>query len=458
MSAPAVIPRHRVSEAPVARMRVALDRREEAHMRQRIDGRGTMALVVMGLVLLGSAATATAATLNVANSGVDGPGCGTVASPCRTIGFALDGAVAGDVILVGPGRYGDVDADGIILGSAEEKPLEVDKPVVIRSTHGAGMTVFDAGDFVASTTGVRILVSNVTLGGARQGFTVTRASGPAIVVDSSTSGVRVEDCVAMGNGGGFVIEGASQVIVGNVSTGNQGLGFFGSLTGSELRANLASNNGDSGFSLHGAGLLIQDNVARTHQAASPAEPKGFLVTADGSVVQGNLAVDNRIAGFVFGAEGSPPPSSITVRNNVAMGNGTGIATRNGTHELTGNVAVSNLFQGFVLFGEGHRLVRNSAIGNGDTGFHVFAPDVTVINGNIFGNGIASTSTPANCGLVAVGVPVVATRNFWGAATGPGPDPADAVCVSGAGVVTTAPVATVPATISATAGRNPTDPQ
>ena len=54
--------------------------------------------------------------------------------------------------------------------------------------------------------------------------------------------------------------------------------------------------------------------------------------------------------------------------------------------------------------------------------------------NIWGNSYNMT----NCGLFNnSGSTVGARNNFWGAATGPGPDPADLVCNSGAGSFTDA---------------------
>ena len=49
---------------------------------------------------------------------------------------------------------------------------------------------------------------------------------------------------------------------------------------------------------------------------------------------------------------------------------------------------------------------------------------TVNDNNIFANGV----TTGNCGVHNnSGATIDATNNFWGAATGPGPDPADQVC-------------------------------
>src|SRR6516162_9238145 len=63
-------------------------------------------------VVLSLAPLAHGATLYVANNGLDGPSCGTKASPCRSITQGIANAAAGDTIIVGPGLYGDLNDDG----------------------------------------------------------------------------------------------------------------------------------------------------------------------------------------------------------------------------------------------------------------------------------------------------------------------------------------------------------
>lgn len=88
--------------------------------------------------------------------------------------------------------------------------------------------------------------------------------------------------------------------------------------------------------------------------------------------------------------------------------------------LTGNVASANGSEGFFLNGNDLVLTGNAALGN-VTGIYTFS-SATITQNNLYGN------DATNCGLVNdSGGPLDATNNFWGAATGPGPDPADDVC-------------------------------
>jgi hypothetical protein len=104
------------------------------------------ALAAVGL--LAAAGTAGAGTLFVAASGTDGGACGAKTSPCRSISQAITNALAGDSIQVGPGFYGDLNNDGTLGGTGEERGgcsgtcmIEVSKAVRIYSSDGAGATV-----------------------------------------------------------------------------------------------------------------------------------------------------------------------------------------------------------------------------------------------------------------------------------------------------------------------------
>ena len=88
------------------------------------------------------------------------------------------------------------------------------------------------------------------------------------------------------------------------------------------------------------------------------------------------------------------------------------------------------------------IVKGNAVLSNGTG--ILAPvNSTIQDNNIFGNG---------CGLdVAGAYPtptlVIATNNYWGAATGPGPAPANGVCGAEANVAVVTPFAAQPFTVT-----------
>jgi hypothetical protein len=78
---------------------------------------------IFPLVLLLASAPAGAGnpgTVYVASNGLDGPACGTAAEPCRSINRGLAAAADGNTVLVGPGFYGDLGADGMFTEPGDE--------------------------------------------------------------------------------------------------------------------------------------------------------------------------------------------------------------------------------------------------------------------------------------------------------------------------------------------------
>jgi hypothetical protein len=117
----------------------------------------------------------------------------------------------------------------------------------------------------------------------------------------------------------------------------------------------------------------------------------------------------------------------------------GIVIGGTTHTVTQNVSTRNGMHGFEIGlspSAGHPLAtfsKNSAVANRHVGIHVVAqsamgPPVVLAKNNLYGNDEAQN----NCGLFVDNadtghmLKVTATGNFWGASTGPGTNPADAV--------------------------------
>lgn len=314
----------------------------------------------------------------VTNNGVDAIGCGTQASPCRSIAAAVASAGAGDAIHVGPGRYGDLDEDGFLTGFGEERgtcgaAICVDKTVSIVSREGAARTVIDVTNVITPRDGLAISADDVIFGRANRGFTVRGA--PNVGVQVSGSRVWIIDNVVTGAGTGIALQSgfpgpftADCHLIGNQAIDNL-LGFFVAGERQQLQFNLAHSNSEKGFSLHGRGQRLYDNQS--------------------------------------------------------IGNGVGVGISGG----------SDL-----------RIVRSAFIGNRQSGLSVVdqATGFVVEQSNFFGNGTRfdSVNTTRNVGLFSQDSRVLATKNFWGAATGPGPDPADRVI----GDVKFVPFATKPFTM------------
>lgn len=410
--------------------------------------------VVIGVV----ATQAGAATLHVANHGADGPGCGSKQTPCRTISRAVANAGEGDKIVVRPGRYGDVDGNGVATGPGEEDGVLVDKRVTIVSRDGAAATVIDGGGAVSNC--VSIIAGGAVLGAPTRGFTVSRCGNDGVYISSGADGVRVAGIRASRCGTGFSFGGNGHVLTRNLATRSteSGFSFAGddhvlddnvarqsgvsgfSSGGSRLTltGNSAVANGDAGFSLGGSGHALVSNRASGNgssgfslglddsrleeNVALENDDAGFSLSVDGVVLRANVARLNGDVGFSIGGD------DLALAGNLASANGgSGFVFGAAASTLTGNVAVGNGDDGFSVSGAGNELAGNVAAGNALAGVRVLAP-APVTGGSLYGNGPSE-----NCGLRnQSGAAIDASGNFWGAPGGPGPDPADLACDVGAG--------------------------
>lgn len=344
-----------------------------------------IALLVLS-AMVGVGVVTEAKTLFVANNGVDNPSCGDKKTPCRSISQAIANASAKDKIIVGPGRYGDLDGDKEFDGPAEEKAevdkgcfcmIKIDKQISIESQSGAEATVLDAGR--ASVAVVRITASGVIFGQKRKGFTLSRGDY-GLDISVGIRGVKV---------------------LGNVASANLGSGFASNGSRHVFSDNLASNNG-GGFVSHSSGMVLTNNIARTNV------DDGFYIDGGEYVIISNVAIDNGGDGFdVVGGE-------IVFKNNIASANGN---------------------TGFFLTGSGIMLTNNVAVANRYFGIEAYGGRMTINKSNIYGNNNQSWLGYTNCGLVNWRGVMKVENNFWGAATGPGADPADEICNAGAASTT-----------------------
>ncbi len=351
--------------------------------------RNALAMAAGLVVIAALGSPVEAATIFVANNGVDPPGCvplscvvapcrcGTKTAPCRSITCGIITAAPGDTVVVGPGKYGDLDGDGFPGDSTgEEAPefsspgcdclLALNKAVSLQSSNGAAETVIDA-THVGSNRNVVIVADGASFGAPGKGFLVTQSGGDGkggMVIDANDVAVRGNQLVpvlptSVGRGIETADSPASVVI-----EGNQVVGWA-------------------------AGI---------------------------AVAGGNKTVRNNVVMMNFGGIFASPGSIVT--GNVTIGNTLGIALPNGPGTVMANAAIGNDI-GIGNHGVGPPGGGTSFIG-------------TVEKNDVFGNG---------CGTLNDGLmPLVADKNYWGAATGPGANPADDACNTSNGTTATTPFA------------------
>lgn len=407
-------------------------------MRHPIPPRSARALVPAGVLVVLSLMLAPSvyAAVIVANDGVDGPTCGTKKAPCRSIGRAIANAGVGDKIIVGPGHYGDLDGDGTLGEPGEEKAngscaaapvvnvVCVDKPLTIVSRDGAASTVIEAR-LAPQDSAVVLNAPGAVLGAPKKGFTIIGGEAlgvrsPLLVLASSatTVGNRLT-----GRFGGVSVSGS-----GHVFRANQMRGILLSVSGSghQIVGNEIADSSGSGISLFRCrGCRVASNFI------TGAASDGIQIADDdpsapgpGNVVEGNVASAGLEDGFgSFRLSAAAAPTNFLFR---------------------GNVASRNAGAGFQIDGTAITLTGNAALGNGVAGIQIDPMSASpVLAGNdVIGNG---GSNGTLCGVSNLSpLQVAATQSYWGAATGPGPRPADDACSGlGAGVIVTEPFATKP---------------
>jgi hypothetical protein len=388
-------------------------------------------LPAFALAALGAASHAAAQqTVWVQNNGVDGAVCGTQARPCRSISRALAAAQPGATILVGPGRYGDINRNGLFdqgdegptaqpVGDVRWSVLRLTKSVRLSSTHGAEVTTIDIGPDVSPTgaprprRAVTIHSNDVFFGTAGHGFRVTGGmeleDGGVWVRDGAdnvrVSGNIVEGVRSDGNytGSGVrVAGGSSQILI----TDNQ---VLYSIFGVSVELTVPENN-----SLTDGPVSVLRNTLRYNYVGAGLVGKGITFSA-------NIADGNRQDGIIGsdedqsdgGAPDDPSRPRIAIRDNW----------------ITSNAQLG------LWLGPSGPIVRNAILGNIGGGLGTYGALERIELNNIYGNGEipGGPTDQTNCGVfVSLFGSAVATNNYWGASTGPGPNPADDSGVAGAG--------------------------
>jgi hypothetical protein len=202
---------------------------------------------------------------------------------------------------------------------------------------------------------------------------------------------------------------------------------------------------------------------------------GIAIDAKNVKVRGNQVIGEDIVGEggvgIVAVESNPGPMLIE-GNQVAVWSETGILAR-GVGKTVSKNQVSLVNVGIDLFGpstatgnvvtesfvgiqatEGANVIGNALLGNSDEGIGVNGSAGTITRNNIMGNGgstgFLGSGQGNNCGLsnVSTDHAIAAPNNYWGAPSGPGPDPADQACNTPGNTTTTDPVAAKPFKVKA----------
>lgn len=277
-------------------------------------------------------------------------------------------------------------------------------------------------------------------------------------VDSATCGPQAAPCRSIGQA------------ITNSSAGDTvvvGPGVYGDLTDN---GDFLTPGEEPGGPACGRGVICIDKpliIESSHGAPATLykDGGGVQVLADGVVFGGagkGFTLAGRSGNNIYVAPGT---TGSTVRGNV-LSRQSAIYLAGTGHVVDGNAAFSDSDGGCCLVnvqGSGHSVTSNVILAQG-SGIEVAGTDIVIQGNSIFGNivgifvsdatnvringnnivanGQNSSDFVVNCGIYNTsGMTIDATNNFWGAASGPGPDPADEVCDAPSSTTTVSPFAT-----------------
>lgn len=287
--------------------------------------RRAAACLVLGLL---AGAPAAAAKLEVSNRGVDGPSCGTKASPCRSLSAAIANAAPGDTLLVGPGRYGDLDGDGTLGEAGEETGgpacdclVYVAKRLTILSRAGAAATLVDGSELPLGWIAVWLAEPGSVFGRRNRGFTITLADQAEAGVHAPASGVTIAGNWLFGGGAGIYVQGDDARVEDDRLVASEILVQDGARALVQRSSSLHSGTG-----IYTSGV---ENVLDRVVVAGNAD--GVLLTGADSAVRRSLAAGNDDRGITV-----YEPTDVVERCSL-FGNGIGGLYVQGTSAIaTGN--------------------------------------------------------------------------------------------------------------------------
>lgn len=198
---------------------------------------------------------------------------------------------------------------------------------------------------------------------------------------------------------------------------------------------VAIEAGGAVFGQRGRGFTVRDGLE-----------VGIKVTAtSGATIAGNFVTEIPLYGIETGGSGHRlednrvsgnsatniriDSSATALARNVAASAVVGIGIVGEGVTLSDDVIAGNA-TGIQILGEA-TLERVAVLGNSIVGIYVEDSALTLRGGRVVGNGVSN-----NCGIV-LDQPTAsldASGAWFGAATGPGDDPADAICETGQSVV------------------------
>jgi parallel beta-helix repeat protein len=285
-------------------------------------------------------------TYYVATTGADGPGCGTLAAPCRTIQYAADLVAAGDTVLVNPGTY----AGGITVetGGVEGEPITFQAsggPVIINGSAGNpwndafvinqveyivldGLTIQNSGDdgvFIADSD--HVTVRNCTFANNTNRGIFTAFSDYTTIENCESYGAVEEHGIYISNSSDYPVIRGNRIhhnyANGIHLNGDPSMGGDGIISEALVEGNVIYDNGTGG----GSGInmasvsdsTVRNNLLYNTHASGISIYQSHGVGSQNNRVLNNtilMAADGRWAINIPDASSGTPNSHNQVFNNI----------------------------------------------------------------------------------------------------------------------------------------------
>jgi uncharacterized protein (TIGR03437 family) len=253
-----------------------------------------------------------------------------------------------------------------------------------RLSNGSGINVFQStNNTIGGTTGAAM---NVISGNATGGIEFVNEGANANTVQGNRIGVSASGIEPLSNGGGVVVSGNSNHLIGGTAPGAR---------------NVISGNNRSGIVLGGTGVIVQSNFIGTNVAGTAAIPNseaGIETSSPGNTLGGTTVAARNVISGNSGAGVKITQGSAA--RNLVQGNFIG-TTADGTGPIPNSTAVVNSSRGiFVNHGVNNAIggavagAGNLIAYNGDGG--VLVIDLSNAFANT-GNAIRGNSIFANMG-------------------------------------------------------------
>jgi hypothetical protein len=359
----------------------------------------TVALALAGVVallwLLGGSLVALAqagtGVIRVATTGSDTPGCGSQATPCRTVQYAVDQAQVGEEVRVAAGDYTDIHVrDGVTQTVYISKtvtvrggytttnwitPYPITQPTTL-DAQKQGRVLYITGGISPTVEGLHItggyvkasgggiyneyadlaLINTTITNNISNGPTWGDGLGGGVYVRNGSmvlSEVQIISNSASYKGGGVLVWGGDVTlnggqIINNTANGPTGWdgggGMFvlgsATLSGGQIISNSAHSGGGGGLYLYLSDVTLSGGQILDNSAAGGG---GVLIWGGDVTLNGGQIISNsaRNGGGVFSSGTFTQTGVSTIAHNFAIGRGGGIFVNGGRATLSGGHIVSN---------------------------------------------------------------------------------------------------------------------